>query len=279
MTEFERIQRAYEVGIRSLHDELATAFEPDAAGRRELDLLTSLLQAILSTYGAHAAIRPETLDASTSVMYAAAEHGPDTEGGILNVPLRSLVDYGTLTSWQARFLNGILGMKRTVLVTGVRGSGRSTLLNSMVQLISVDQRIVAIEDEDPLPALRDRSFTVHMPARAGTPGFAQSLEKALNMKPTWLLAGQLGKGDGPPFLRALTKGSAGLATLEAPDPELAMTDWTATNAEAAMHLKKISPIVVHLSRDVGGRPRVTHIHEVSVEESTMRPVLNEKRQS
>ncbi len=279
LREFERIQRAYEVGVRSLHDELADAFEPDDAGKGELDLLTSLLQAIISAYGAHAAIRSETLDASTSVMYAAAEQGPDSEGGILNVPLRSLVDYGTLTSWQARFLNGILGMKRTVIVTGPQGSGRSTLLNSMVQLISVDQRIVAIEDKDPLPALRNRSFTVHMPARAGTPGFAQSLEKALNMQPTWLLAGELGRGDGPLFLRALARGSAGLATLEAPDPELAMIDWTSTNAEAALHLRRLSPILVHLSRDAGGRPRLEHIHEVSVEESTMRPVLNEKRQS
>lgn len=277
MADFDIIQRAYERGLRQLADDLIAEFNPTEDQQRQIALVNGILSAVVRAYGAHESLLVEPLDVQTSVMYAAEAAGTDT--GVLNVPIRSLVEYNSLTSWQARFLNGSLGMKRTVLITGPPQTGRSTLLNSLVQLITVDQRIVAVEGDETLPALRDRSFTVRVPARTGTPSLVKALEKGVGMQPTWILVEHLGASDGPPFLRTLAQGFSGLATLDSPDPELALTDWIATNAEAALHLTKISPLVVHMDRDSGGRPRVTKLYEATVDESSMRLVLTEKRAS
>ena len=170
-----------------------------------------------------------------------------------------------MSSWQARFLNSSLTTKRTILITGPADSGRSTLLNSLVQLITVDQRIVAIEGGATLPALRERSFTVRITAQPGTPSFADALEKGAAMRPTWILAEHAGRSDGPAFLKTLAAGFSGLATIDSPDPELVLSDWIMNNAEAASFLSKIVPIIVHMDRDPGGRPRALKIFEAGVD--------------
>lgn len=278
MADFDHIQRAYERGLRQLADDLIAEHQPTEDHRRHIALINSLLGAVVRAYGTHQSLTAEPLDVQTSVMYA-AERASDEGAGVLNVPLRSLVEHNSLTSWQARFLNGSLGMKRTILITGPAQTGRSTLLNSLVQLITVDQRIVVVEGEESLPALRDRSFTVRIPARTGTPSLVKALEKSVGMQPTWVLVEHLVASDGPPYLRTLAQGFSGLATLDSPDPELALTDWIATNAEAALHLRKISPLVAHMDRDSGGRPRLMKLYEATVDESNLRLVLTEKRAS
>ncbi|MHB0981571.1 MAG: P-loop NTPase family protein [Thermoleophilia bacterium] len=278
MADFDQIQRAYERGLRQLADDLIAEFGPADGRQQQITLIDGLLCAVVRAYGAHQSITAEPLDVQTSVMYAAEEAGAGG-GGVLNVPLRSLVEYNSLTSWQARFLNGSLGMKRTIFITGPPQTGRSTLLNSLVQLITVDQRIVVVEGDESLPALRDRSFTVRIPARTGTPSLVNALEKGAGMRPTWMLVEHLGTSDGPPYLRTLAQGFSGIATIDSPDPELALTDWIANNAEAALHLSKISPLVAHMDRDSGGRPRVAKLYEATVDETTMRLILTEKRAS
>lgn len=264
MGEFERIVRAYESGLRQLADDVVAGLDLPPDERDHVVLLTQLLQSLVRAYGAHHLARVQALDASTSVMYAAAEA---PAGKVLNVPLRSLVEYNTVTPWQARFLNGSLGTRKTILVTGPAGAGKSTLLQALVQLIPVDQRMVAIEEKPELPALAKRSFTVHLAAKPGTPAFATALRKAAGMKPTWLLTGQLDSGDGPAFLKALESGLSGLATLETPDPEVTLTDWITIDHALGVLLSRIAPLVVHMGRDQGGRPRILTMFEALADES------------
>ena len=264
MGEFERIVRAYESGLRQLADDVVAGLDLPPDERDHVALLTHLLQSLVRAYGAHHLARAQALDTSTSVMYAAAEA---PAGKVLNVPLRSLVEYNTVTPWQARFLNGSLGTRKTILVTGPAGAGKSTLLQALVQLIPVDQRMVAIEEKPELPALTKRSFTVHLAARPGTPAFATALRKAAGMKPTWLLAGQLDPGDGPTFLKALEGGLSGLTTLETPDPEVTLTDWITTDQALGALLARIAPLIVHMGRDQGGRPRILTMFEALADES------------
>jgi len=150
------------------------------AGERDhVLMLERLFQAILDAYSPATVGGGSELDVSTSVMYAAAAH--DTPQ-ILNVPLRSLVDSNSMTPWQARFLNGSLRLRRSVLVSGPAGTGKSTLLNALVQLVPLDAQVASIEDEQRLPALRNRSFTVTLKAKSGTPAFTAALAKVSEMR-------------------------------------------------------------------------------------------------
>lgn len=265
MADLERIFDAYESGLRRLNEDLLAGVDLSPDDRDHLMLLRRLVEGLVRSYAAYHLGRTGSLDANTSIMYAASDgdHAPR----VLDVSLRSLVDQKTLTTWQARYIHGCLTAKRTMLVTGPKGVGKSTLLNAVVQMIAVDQRMIVIEESPELPAIRSRSFTVQLSAKPGTPAFASALHKAVGMKPTWILAGDLVSSTGPDFLRSLTQGAFGLATLTTPDPEVSFTDWVITSPTTGADLRAATPLVIHMHRDSGGRPRVLQLMDITADES------------
>lgn len=267
MPDFDRILAAYEHGLKKLADELVAELDPPEEERTHLLLVAQLLQAVVHAYDAFQLNRAPSLEASTSVMYAAAGQ---REHRVLNVPLRSLVDCNTMTPWHARFLSGSVGLKRTIIISGDPNTGKSTLLNALVDKLPRDHRVVMIGDsEENLPALRGRSFTVELKAKRGTPARAAALQKAADMRPTWVVVGELLRRDGPGFLQALTEGPAGLATVRTPDPEATLNDWLAMGRDVIDHLARINPLIVHMDRDRSGRPRIDKVLEVGVENEAL----------
>jgi type IV secretory pathway ATPase VirB11/archaellum biosynthesis ATPase len=266
---FERILAAYEHGMQKLADELVAELDPSDEERGHLLLASQLAQAVIRAYDSFRLDRGPALDATKSVMYAAANQ-PDRR--VLNVPLRTLVDNNTLTGTEARLLSGSLNMRRTVIVSGGSNVGKSTLLNALVELLPRDQRLVAVSDvDDELPALRDRSFAVQLTAKRGTASRSSVFRKAADMKPTWIIAGELLRREGPVFFETINPGTAGLATVECPDPQLIIADWLSMSRDIADRLATIKPLFAHMERDQGGRPRIQRLVEATVD--GVKPVL------
>jgi type IV secretory pathway ATPase VirB11/archaellum biosynthesis ATPase len=263
----ERILSLYEQSLKRLADELIAETSPSEDDKLHLMLVTKMLQSVVRTYDNFHQTKSPSLDASTSVMYATAEA---PEKRILNVSLRSLVESSTMSPWHARFLNASLQMKRSIIVSGNLNVGKSSLLNSLIDFIPRDQRVVVVDEtEDALPAVRGRSFTVQMPAKPGTPSRQAAFHKAVEMKPTWLIVGELGPREGPAFFEALAEGSSGLATVQSPDPQLTMSEWLGTSRDALKHVEGLELLMIHMGRDKGGRPRVEKVFEVGVDNDTL----------
>jgi type IV secretory pathway ATPase VirB11/archaellum biosynthesis ATPase len=259
---FNRVLAAYEQGLKKLADELVAETNPPEHERAQLMLVTRVLQAVVKTYEAEQLDQAVTQEGLKSVMFAAG-----SERRILNVSLRRLVDDALMTPWYARFLNSSLGMKRTIIISGAPNTGKSTLLNALIDLLPRDHRIVSIDDSDEsLPVLQDRSFTVQLKAKRGTPARTAVFRKAADMKPTWVVAGELVRRDGPGFLEALTGSqSGGLTTVQTVDPETTLNDWLAMSKPVAEQLKVLNPLVVHLRHDAEGRPHVERVVEVTTD--------------
>jgi type IV secretory pathway ATPase VirB11/archaellum biosynthesis ATPase len=129
--------------------------------------------------------------------------------------------------------------------------------------------------DDEFPALRDRSFAVQLTAKRGTPARATIFRKAADMKPTWLIAGELLRREGPVFFETLTPGISGMATVESPDPQLIIADWLSMSREIAQQVTAVRPLFVHMERDQGGRPRIQRLVEAAIDGG--KPVLTAYR--
>jgi type IV secretory pathway ATPase VirB11/archaellum biosynthesis ATPase len=272
---FDRILAVYEHGMQKLADELVAELDPSDEERGHLLLASQLAMAVVRAYDAFHLDRGPALDATKSVMYASVNQ-PDRR--VLNVPLRTLVDNNTLTGLEARLLSGSLNFGRTVIVSGGPNVGKSTLLNALIDQLPRDHRLVAVDDSDEdLPALQDRSFVVQLTAKRGTAARATVFRKAADMKPTWIVAGELARREGPSFFEGLQPGTSGLATIESPDPQVIITDWLAMSRDIGERLAAVRPLFVHMERDQGGRPRVQRLVEATVDGG--RPVLTGYRPS
>jgi Flp pilus assembly CpaF family ATPase len=267
MPSIDRILAAYEQGLAKLADDLIAQNNPAAEDRAHLMLLARMLQALVGTYKAHQLDQAATLAASGALVAGVGA----SSRRVLNVSLRRLVDDNLMTPWYARFLNSSLQIKRTIIISGGPDTGKSTLLNALIDLLSRDHRIVAIDDADEdLPVLRDRSFTVHLKAKRGTPARAAVFRRAAEMKPTWVVVGEVVRRDGPGFLDALTAGvTGGLATVQSMDPETTLNDWLAMHKPAAEQIRSLNPLVVHLTREAGGAPRVARVIEATTDRGNL----------
>jgi len=265
--DLDRILTAYEHRLRRLADDLVTDLDPSPDEHVHILLVTQLLQSIVRTYGTFQLSHAGVLDASTSVMYAAAGH---PGRGALNVPLRSLVDSGTLAPTQARFLNANLGMKRTILVSGPVNAGKSTLLNALIGLLPAALRIFSIMSQgEDLPALRGRSLVARFTAQSGTAERQSAFQQACRTAPDWLVIGELLPPDGPYFVEALRGDAAALATVPISDSAASLADWLGLAGAAAEQLADLNPLVVEMERDKTGRPRVTRVVELSLKDGAV----------
>lgn len=231
--------------------------------REHLEILRGLLKAQVTAYLDHFVSRRATLYSHTSVMYA-GEVGPP---GVLSTTFRGLVDGGTLTGGQAATLMSLLGERRTIVIFGDRATGKSTLLNSLFELVPVDERFVAVERGPGLPALKERSFCVRLGVDADT-DIAVLFAKARRMTPGRLVVGEMHSAETREFFAMLADDPriGGLATVRA-DSVGHLVDAIVRAAggtldEARAKVAAVHPVLAHMHVDEKGLPRLAALWDV-----------------
>jgi len=234
------------------------------ATREHLEILRSLLKAQVSAYLEHFVSRRAPLFSHTSVMYAGEVRAP----GVLSTTFRGLLEGGTFTGGQGAKLAQFVGDHRTLVICGERATGKSTLLNSLFELVSVDDRFVAIERGPALPALKERSFCVRLGVDADT-DIASLFVKAGRMDPRRLVVGEIQHSEGREFFSLLAEDPriGGMATLRAGSVSRAVDALVAAfggdDAYARDVIANVKPAFVHMHSDETGRPHLAAIWSIA----------------
>ena len=115
--------------------------------------------------------------------------------------------------------------RKNILVSGGTGSGKTTLLNALIELLPVDERIVAIEDT--LELRIDHSNCVRFEARGlqeGAVTIRDLVRHALRHRPDHIVVGEVRGGEAADLLQALNTGHGGsLTTVHANNTESALS--------------------------------------------------------
>ena len=115
--------------------------------------------------------------------------------------------------------------RRNILVSGGTGSGKTTVLNALVELLPADDRIVSIEDT--LELRIDRKNCVRFEARGidtESVTIRDLVRHALRHRPDHIVVGEVRGGEAADLLQALNTGHGGsLTTIHANNAESALS--------------------------------------------------------
>jgi type IV secretion system protein VirB11 len=159
-----------------------------------------------------------------------------------------------------RLIESVLSSK-TILVAGGTSSGKTTFLNSLINIIPQDHRLIAIEDTKEL-IVPHRNFTRMLKSKSGTDLAGVTYKDIINccvrMRPDNLLMGELDIDNTMPFLRIINTGHGGsLATVHADSTSGAidaivlnarLSGALGTDEDIRRYALKSIDIIVHLKR-------------------------------
>lgn len=113
------------------------------------------------------------------------------------------------------FLEHAVRYHRTIAVSGATASGKTTLLNALIQAVPDIERLITIEDVRELKPVQPNC--VHLLASRGNQGVAQVdvqslLEASLRLRPDRIILGELRGAEAASFLHAINSGHPGSLT-------------------------------------------------------------------
>ena len=174
--------------------------------------------------------------------------------------LPELVDRGTVVPGLDELLVRLVRRRVSFLVTGGTGTGKTTLLTTLLSEVPPGERIVLVEDSGELAP--DHPHVVRLEARtanvegAGGVDLRSLVREALRMRPDRIVVGEVRGGEVVELLAALNTGhDGGAGTVHASGPRLLPARLEALALAAglpreALHsqLAAAVQVVVHLSR-------------------------------
>lgn len=187
--------------------------------------------------------------------------------------LADLVQRLAICTDGASWLRALIDARSTFLVSGGTGSGKTTVLNALLEMVAPDERILVLEDAPELRpghphvcALHGRTANIE---GRGALGLVDLLRQALRMRPDRIVVGEVRGAEVSALLAAFNTGHAGGAgTIHASAAEsvparieaLALAAGLGREAAHAQMAAGLDAIL-HLER-VDGRRRVAAIAEL-----------------
>jgi pilus assembly protein CpaF len=195
--------------------------------------------------------------------------------------IESLIEVATITPEIAELLRGMVRGRRSVLISGGTGSGKTTMLNAMSSFIDDGERIVTIEDaaELQLQQIHVARMETRPPNIEGKGEITQRdlVKTALRMRPDRIIVGEVRAGEAFDMLQAMNTGHEGsMTTIHANSPRdalsrleqmLGMSGLDLPMRTMRAQIASAIHAVIHLERMSDGRRRLVSLQEITGRES------------
>ena len=190
--------------------------------------------------------------------------------------INDLIDFNSMSSAMAHFLSSAVKHGQNIIVSGGTGTGKTTLLNVLSNIIPNHERVITIEDAAELQLNQPDLVALEAkPANAEGKGAVEIrdlVKNALRMRPNRIVVGECRGKEALDMLQAMNTGHEGsLTTLHANTPRDALSRLEVMSLMAGIDLpitsirEQISSaiqLVVQQSRFPCGARKVTYISEI-----------------
>jgi Flp pilus assembly CpaF family ATPase len=172
--------------------------------------------------------------------------------------LRPLADF--MDAEQARVVAEAIAQRRTILIGGGTFTGKTTLINSLINLIPLAERLLVIEDSAELqlrPGNVVRRFT------STSADLKRHVKESLRDRPDRIIIGETRGPEALDLLDAAVTGHPGLSTIHADNCDEALTRIQRLAGCDEQLVREAIDLMVHLQRFPDGRRAVAEIRELS----------------
>ena len=190
---------------------------------------------------------------------------------------QDLIGKGSINKAMAEYCHQAVRTRKSIIISGGTGSGKTTFLNLLSSSIPPDERLVSIEEAAELRLEQDN--VVSLEARmnniegAGAVSVRDLVRNALRMRPDRMIVGEVRGGEALDMLQAMNTGHEGsLSTCHANSPEdlLARLETMVMMSEIGLapepvrnQIASAIDLVIQLERFEDGSRRVVRICEVA----------------
>lgn len=188
-----------------------------------------------------------------------------------------LVEGGSLSEEMARFLQIAVQARFNIAICGGTGSGKTTLMNSLLASIGHGERMVTIEDTPELEPAHPHAVRLLTrapnPEGKGAVTQADLMINALRMRPDRVILGELRGAEAFNLLHAMNTGQDGtMATLHASGTEevvsrllnmILMARYAISAESVRQQIAGALDLIIYVTRLVDGSRRVMSISQVS----------------
>jgi len=190
--------------------------------------------------------------------------------------IEDMIEMGTLTPAAAAFLRACVIDRRSILVSGGTGTGKTTMLNVLSSFIPNRERIITIEDTCELRLHQEHvvSLETKMASVEGTGAYTirDLVRNALRMRPDRIIVGECRGPEALDMIQAMNTGHEGSMTTVHANSSREVIERleililiAAELPISSIHRQIASAIdlIVHLTRLPGGKRVVSQITEVA----------------
>jgi pilus assembly protein CpaF len=181
--------------------------------------------------------------------------------------LHRLVEFGAIPQNVAEVLAAAVHARKTTIISGGTGTGKTTMLNALSAFIPEDERLITIEDAAELQL--QQPHVARMETRpANIEGHGELKQRdlvknALRMRPDRVILGECRGEEAFDMLQAMNTGHEGSMAISRLEQMLGMTGMPMTVQSIRSQIASAIDIIVQLTRLSDGKRKVTSVAEVT----------------
>jgi len=181
-----------------------------------------------------------------------------------------LIQYGTLNIDLAAYLWMLMDYKKSILISGEVGAGKTTLMNAILGLIFRDKKVITIEETPEIRLDGFRNWSQKVTRESYRMGVVnvdlfELVKSALRERPDYIIVGEVRGREAYTLFQAISLGHGGIATIHAGSPEKAIKRLTSNPMNIPMDQIPLLSCMIHMVKirdKIGFKRRVSRVCEV-----------------